>query len=151
AEEPELSAGGAVNEGPISARLGLSGIPTIAETIVVERDIRLVAMAGARYHLSQCSCADTLAVIRAAKAQGLPVTAGVAAHHLVLNELDVANSRPFFKTAPPLRAEADRLAMVEGILDGTLDVIVSSHNPQGPENKRLPFGEAAFGAIGLET
>jgi dihydroorotase len=151
AEDPELAAGGAVNEGPVSTRLGLGGIPTIAETVIVERDMRIVAITGARYHLSQCSCADTLEVIRAAKARGLPVTAGVAAHHLALNELDVANYRTFFKTSPPLRAEADRLAMVDGVCDGTIDVIVSSHDPQAAENKRLPFGEAAFGAIGLET
>ena len=151
AEDPELSAGGAMNEGAMSTRLGLGGIPTIAETVVVERDMRLVGVTGARYHLAQCSCADTIEVIRAAKTKGLAVTAGVAAHHLALNELDVANYRTFFKTNPPLRAEADRLAMIEGVLDGTIDVIVSSHYPQAPENKRLPFGEAAFGAIGLET
>jgi len=151
AEDPELARGGAMNEGALSMRLGLAGIPTIAETIIVERDMRLVEITGARYHLAQCSCAATLEVIARAKARGLPVTCGVAAHHLALNENDVANYRTFFKTSPPLRSEDDRLAMVEGVRDGLIDVIVSSHDPQAPENKRLPFGEAAFGAIGLET
>ena len=151
AEDPHLAQGGAMNEGALSLRLGLAGIPAIAETIVVERDMRLVEMTGARYHLAQCSCAATLEVIARAKSRGLPVTCGVAAHHLALNENDVANYRTFFKTSPPLRSEEDRRAMVEGVRGGIIDVIVSSHDPQAPENKRLPFGEAAFGAIGVET
>jgi dihydroorotase len=151
AEDPELAQGGAMNEGDLSVRLGLPGIPAIAETIIAERDMRLVESAGARYHLAQCSSADTLDIIARAKARGLPVTCGVSACHLALNENDVANYRTFFKTSPPLRAEADRLAMVEGVRTGLIDVIVSSHDPQAPENKRLPFAEAAFGAIGVET
>ncbi len=151
AEEPSLAASGAMNEGELSMRLGLPGIPKIAETIVAERDMRLVGLTGARYHLAQVSCAETVEVIARAKAAGLPVTCAVSAHHLALNETDVASYRTFCKTSPPLRAEADREAMVEGLARGLIDVIVSSHHPQGPESKRLPFAEAEFGAIGLET
>ncbi len=140
-----------MNEGECAIRLGLQGIPKIAETIIVERDMRLVALAEARYHLAQLSCAETLSVVERAKRDGLPVTCAVSANHLALNENDVANYRTFFKTAPPLRSEADRAAMVDGIAQGLIDVIVSSHDPQAPENKRLPFSEAAFGTIGLET
>jgi dihydroorotase len=151
AEDPELARGGAMNEGEVAMRLGLPGIPKAAETIIVERDMRLVQLTGARYHVAQVSCAETLEVIARAKAQGLPVTCAVSAHHLALNEHDIGAYRTFFKTKPPLRAEEDRAAMVEGVTRGLIDVIVSSHNPQAPENKRLPFAEAAFGAIGLET
>ena len=151
AEEPSLTDGGAMNEGHLATRLGLQGIPKVAETIVVERDIRLVELTGGRYHLSQLSCQETLDVVAAAKERGLPITCGVSAHHLSLNENDVASYRTFFKTAPPLRCEDDRKAMVEGLKSGIIDVVVSSHDPQGPENKRQPFGQAAFGVIGLET
>lgn len=151
AEDPALAAGGAMNEGELAIRLGLVGIPNIAETIVAERDMRLVALTGARYHLSQISCAETLEVVARAKAQGLAISCAVSAHHLALNETDIENYRTFFKTAPPLRVEADRAAMVAGLESGLIDVVVSSHDPQAPENKRLPFAEAAFGAIGLET
>lgn len=151
AEEPSLAEGGAMNEGELSMRLGLTGIPKLAETMMVERDVRLVELTGARLHFSQVSCAETLDVIRRAKARGLPVTCGVSGHHLSLNENDVGAYRTFLKVSPPLRGEEDRLALIEGVRDGTIDIIVSSHDPQAPENKRLPFGEAAFGAIGLET
>lgn len=151
AEEPSLTEGGAMNEGELAMRLGLTGIPKLAETMMVERDVRLVEITGARLHFSQVSCAETLEVIRRAKARGLPVTCGVSGHHLALNENDVGAYRTFLKVSPPLRGEDDRLALVEGVRDGTIDIIVSSHDPQAPENKRLPFGEAAFGAIGLET
>jgi len=151
AEEPALSEGGAMNEGELAMRLGLTGIPKLAETMMVERDIRLVELTGARLHFSQVSCAETLEVIASAKGRGLPVTCGVAAHHLALNENDVGAYRTFLKVSPPLRGEDDRLALIDGVLNGTIDIMVSSHDPQAPENKRLPFGEAAFGAIGLET
>lgn len=151
AEDAELAQGGAMNEGALALRLGLGGIPTMAETIVAERDMRLVRATGGRYHLAQCSCAETLEVIAHAKADGLPVTCAASAHHLALNENDVVNYRTFFKTSPPLRCEADRRAMIEGVRSGLIDAIVSSHDPQAAETKRLPFGEAAFGAIGLET
>lgn len=140
-----------MNEGELAMRLGLTGIPKLAETMMVERDIRLVELTGARLHISQVSCVETLDVIRAAKARGLPITCGVSAHHLALNENDVGAYRTFVKVSPPLCGEDDRRALIEAVLDGTIDIIVSSHDPQAPENKRLPFGEAAFGAIGLET
>ena len=150
-EDPELAANGVMNEGEVATRLGLSGIPSAAETIVLERDIRLVELTGARYHASQISCRASLEVIRSAKARGLPVSCGVSVNHLALNENDIAPYRTFFKISPPLRTEDDRLAMVEGMADGTIDVVVSGHDPQDAETKRHPFAEAAYGAVGLET
>jgi dihydroorotase len=149
-EEPSLSRG-VMNSSESASRLGLTGNPSISEVIMLERDIRLVEMTGARYHASQISCAESLSVIRAAKVKGLPVTCGVSVHHLTLNENDIGAYRTFFKISPPLRNEADRRALVAGVIDGTIDVIVSSHDPQSADTKRLPFAEAAFGAIGLET
>jgi dihydroorotase len=149
-EEPSLSRG-VMNSSESASRLGLAGIPSMSEVIMLERDIRLVEMTGARYHASQISCAESLSVIRAAKVKGLPVTCGVSVHHLTLNENDIGAYRTFFKISPPLRKEGDRRALVAGVIDGTIDVIVSSHDPQSADTKRLPFAEAAFGAIGLET
>jgi dihydroorotase len=149
-EEPTLSSG-VMNAGEAASRLGLSGNPAMAEVIMLERDLRLVEMTGARYHAAQISSATSVAVIRAAKARGLPVTCGVSVHHLVLNENDIGAYRSFFKLSPPLRTEDDRRALVEAVADGTIDVIVSGHDPQSADTKRLPFAEAAFGAIGLET
>jgi dihydroorotase len=150
AEEPALATG-VMNASETASRLGLSGIPAAAEYIMIERDLRLVELTGARYHVSQVSCKTSLEVIRAAKAKGLPVTCGVSVHHLVLNENDIGAYRTFFKLSPPLRSEDDRRALVEGLKDGTIDVIVSGHDPQSADTKRLPFAEAEFGAIGLET
>ncbi|MFN4143165.1 dihydroorotase [Aestuariivirga sp.] len=149
-EEPSL-ASGVMNAGETASRLGLSGNPAMAEVIMLERDLRLVEMTGARYHASQVSSRFSVEVIRAAKAKGLPVTCGVSVHHLVLNENDIGAYRTFFKLSPPLRSEEDRRALVEAVADGTIDVIVSGHDPQSADTKRLPFAEAAFGAIGLET
>ncbi len=150
-EEPMLAEGGCMNEGEIATRLGLSGIPDAAETILLERDLRLVELTGARYHADQLSCAASVEIMRQAKRQGLPVSCGVSAAHLALNENDVGNYRTFFKLSPPLRREEDRAALVAGVADGTIDVIVSGHNPQDQESKRLPFAQAATGGIGLET
>jgi len=150
-EDPYLSGSAAMNSGEVSARLGLPGVNTAAETIVLERDIRLVALTGGRYHAATITCRDSLDVIRAAKKRGLPVTCGVSINHLTLNELDIGSYRTFFKVRPPLRTEDDRLAMVEGVADGSIDVIVSSHDPQDADVKRRPFAEAADGAAGLET
>jgi len=150
AEEPSL-AGGVMNAGETASRLGLSGNPAMAEVIMIERDLRLVEMTGARYHVSQISSALSATVIKAAKARGLPVTCGVSINHLVLNENDIGAYRTFFKLSPPLRTETDRRALVEALADGTIDAIVSSHDPQSDDTKRLPFAEAAFGAVGLET
>ena len=149
-EEPTLSTG-VMNASEIAGRLGLSGVPAMAEVILLERDLRLVELTGARYHAAQISSHMSLDVIRAAKARGLPVTCGVSIHHLSLNENDIGAYRTFFKLSPPLRTEDDRRALVEGVADGTIDVIVSGHDPQSADTKRLPFAEAAFGAIGLET
>jgi len=151
AEDPELSAGAAMNEGEYAMRLGLPAAPAMAETIAVERDIRLVELTGARYHFGQISCRAALDAVVEAKRRGLPITCGVSAHHLALNELDVGSYYTFRKVKPPLRSEADRAAMVEGVASGEIDVIVSSHDPQAADTKRLPFAQAAFGATGLET
>jgi len=149
-EEPTL-ASGVMNASETASRLGLPGIPAAAEVIMLERDLRLVELTGARYHAAQISCRTSLEVIRTAKQRGLPVTCGVSVHHLTLNELDIGAYRTFFKLSPPLRTEEDRRALVEGVADGSIDVIVSSHDPQSADTKRLPFAEAEFGAIGLET
>jgi dihydroorotase len=150
-EEPTLSEGGVMNEGEVATRLGLPGIPREAETIMLERDISLTALTGARYHASQISCRASLDIIREAKARGLPVTCGVSINHLTLNENDIGSYRTFFKMRPPLRSEEDRRAMVEGVASSDIDVIVSAHDPQDADRKRRPFAEAADGAIGLET
>jgi dihydroorotase len=150
-EDPYLSASGAMNSGEISAKLGLPAVSKVAETIVLERDIRLVGMTGGRYHAAAITCQESLDVIRAAKARGLPVTCGVSINHLTLNEGDIGAYRTFLKVRPPLRTEEDRRAMVAGLADGTIDVVVSSHDPQDADVKRRPFAEAAAGAVGLET
>ncbi len=149
-EEPSLS-GGVMNGGEMASRLGLSGIPALSEVMQLERDLRLVEMTGARYHAAQISCAESIEVMRRAKARGLPVTCGVSINHLVLNENDIGPYRTFFKLSPPLRGEDERRALIAGVADGTIDVIVSAHDPQSDDTKRLPFAEAAFGAVGLDT
>ena len=149
--DANLVGDGVMNEGELAIRLGLSGIPVIAETIMLERDIRLVEATGARYHVAQISSRESIDIIRQAKDKGLPVTCGVSANHLMLNQNDVENYRTFAKLMPPLRTEEDRQALIEAIADGTIDVIVSGHNPQGEDAKRRPFGEAEFGSIGVET
>jgi dihydroorotase len=151
AEDPSLAAVGHMNEGAFAARMGVGGIPAVAEAIIVERDTRLVELTGARYHLGQVSTAAALEIIAKAKARGLPVTCAVSAHHLVLNEQDIGEYKTFAKVSPALRSEDDRKAMVEGVRAGVIDAIVSSHDPQAPEAKRLPFAQAAYGAVGLET
>ena len=140
-----------MHEGEVSSRLGLPGIPAVAESIMVERDIQLAELAGARYHAAQISCARSLDIITAAKAKKLSITCGVSINHLTLNENDIGSYRTFLKMRPPLRPEADRLAMVDGIRSGAVDVIVSAHDPKDADVKRRPFSEAANGAIGLET
>jgi dihydroorotase len=150
-EDPTLAKDGVMNEGEVATRLGLRGIPAAAETIMLERDIRLVELTGGRYHAGQISCRASLDIIRTAKLMGLPVTCGVSINHLTLNENDIGSYRTFFKMKPPLRSEEDRRAMVEGVANGDIDVIVSAHDPRGAEGKRRPFAEAADGAVGLET
>lgn len=150
-EDPYLSGNAAMNSGEVAARLGLPGVSKMAETIVLERDVRLVEMTGGRYHAATISCEESLAVVRNAKARKLPVTCGVSINHLTLNENDIGSYRTFLKVRPPLRREEDRLAMVRGVANGEIDVIVSSHDPQDADTKRRPFAEAADGAAGLET
>jgi dihydroorotase len=151
AEDLDLSENTAMTEGEFATRMGLPAAPALAEVLIVERDIRLVELTGARYHFGQISTRASLEAVAGAKARGLPITCGVAAHHLMLNELDVGSYYTFRKVKPPLRAESDRAAMVEGVASGVIDVIVSSHEPQGADTKRQPFGTAAFGSVGLET
>src|SRR5262245_34752908 len=150
-EDPYLTEGAVMNSGEVATRLGLPGVDKAAETIVLERDVRLVEITGGRYHASQISCAESLAVVRGAKARKLPVTCGVSINHLTLNENDIGPYRTFFRLKPPLRSEEDRAAVVRALAAGEIDVIVSSHDPQDADTKRHPFAEAADGAIGLET
>ena len=150
-EDPDLSADGVMNEGELAARLGLLGIPKAAETIMLERDVRLVALTGGRYHAASVTCAESLEVLRRAKDAGYNVTASASINHVTLNENDIGPYRTFLKVSPPLRAEDDRKLLVQAVADGLIDVIMSDHNPQDVETKRLPFAEAAPGAIGLET
>ena len=151
AEDPELVKGASATESEFATRLGLPAGPAIAEAMIVERDIRLVELTGARLHFGQISTRAALEAIAGAKARGLPVTCGVAAHHLTLNELDVGSYYTFRKMRPPLRSEEDRAAMVEGVASGVIDLIVSSHEPQGADTKRQPYAAAAAGTVGLET
>jgi len=127
------------------------GIPSAAETIMLERDLRLVALTGSRYHAASVTCRNSLEVLRRAKEAGLPVTAAASINHLTLNEIDIGSYRTFFKLTPPLRAEPDRASLVAALSSGLIDVVMSDHNPQDVEVKRLPFAEAAAGAIGIET
>ncbi len=151
AEEPELSAGGMVNEGEISTRMGLAGIPSYCEAMIVERDLWLVKDTECRYHVSHISTKETVEIIRNAKEKGIYVTCDTAPPYFLLNELSLENYRTFSKLSPSLRTEEDREKIVEGILDGTIDAIVSDHTPQDQDAKRLPFNQAEFGGVGLET
>lgn len=149
-EEPTLATG-VMNAGEIATRMGLAGIPREAEIIMLERDIRLVAMTGGRYHAAHVSTSDSVAIIAKAKAQGLHVTCDTAPFYFALNELAVGDYRTFAKLSPPLRSESDREAIVEGLKSGVIDAIASDHVPQDQDSKRLPFPQAAFGGSGLET
>ncbi|WP_416915039.1 MAG: dihydroorotase [Roseicyclus sp.] len=150
-QEPGLSDGAAVTSGKFASLRGLPAVSPMAERMGLERDLALVEMTGVRYHADQITTAMALPALARAKAAGLDVTAGVSIHHLTLNALDVGDYRTFFKVKPPLRDEEDRLAMVEALRDGVIDVICSMHTPQDEESKRLPFEAAAAGAVGLET
>lgn len=151
AEEPTLAEGGQMTAGEMATRLGLTGISPMAEVIMLERDVRLVEITGGRYHAAHVSTAEGVDVIRRAKARGLPVTCDTAPPYFALNELAVAEYRTFAKLSPPLRVEKDRQAVVAGLADGTIDAIASDHAPQDQDSKRLPFAQAAFGGVGLET
>ena len=150
-EEPSLAAGGDMNAGETATRLGLTGIPRQAEVIIVERDIHLAELTGGRIHFAHVSTAQALDAVRRAKARGLAVTCDTAPPYFALNEIEVGDYRTFAKLSPPLRAEDDRVAVIEALKDGTIDTIASDHAPQDEDAKRLPFAQAAFGGIGLET
>ncbi|MGE0062729.1 MAG: dihydroorotase [Xanthobacteraceae bacterium] len=151
AEDPNLVGDGVMNEGEFAARLGLIGIPAAAEAVVLERDLRLVALTGGRYHAASVTCAESLDILKRARDAGHPVTASASINHITLNENDIGSYRTFLKLTPPLRGEDDRKLLVEAIASGLVDVVMSDHNPQDVETKRLPFAEAAPGAIGIET
>jgi dihydroorotase len=150
-EDPELRGSGVMNEGEFASRKGLPGIPAEAETVMLERDLRLARATGARYHAAMISCAESAELVRRAKQDGVRVTCGVSINNLTLNENDVGDYRTFCKVSPPLRSEDERLAMVAALAEGVIDVIVSDHDPQDVETKRQPFAEAADGALGIET
>ena len=150
-QEPGLSKGAAATAGKFAALRGLPSVTPMAERMGLDRDIALIEMTGARYHADQITTARALPALERAKANGLDITAGTSIHHLTLNELDVADYRTFFKVKPPLRSEEDRLAVIEAVREGLIDVISSMHTPQDEESKRLPFEEAAAGAVAMET
>ena len=150
-EDPRLAAAGVMNEGEVATRLGLPGIPREAESVLIERDLRLVARTGARYHIAHISTAEAVGLVRGAKARGLPITCDTSPPYFALTEMDVTDYRTFAKLSPPLRGEDDRRAIVAGLADGTIDAIASDHDPQDTDSKRLPFATAAIGGAGLET
>ena len=150
-QDPGLSKGAAVTSGKFASLRGLPAVSPIAERMGLDRDIALVEVTGAKYHADQITAARALPALERAKNNGLDITAGTSIHHLTLNELDVADYRTFFKVKPPLRSEDDRQAIVAAVKSGLIDVISSMHTPQDEESKRLPFEEAASGAVGLET
>lgn len=146
-----LGAGGVMNEGLLASWLGLAGVPREAEIIPLERDLRVAGLTKAAYHAAKISLPESVEAIALAKTRGVNVTSGISINHLSLNENDIGEYRTFFKVTPPLRGEDDRSAMVRALAEGQIDIIVSSHDPQDVDTKRLPFADAADGAIGLET
>jgi dihydroorotase len=151
AEDYELSKNACINDGEIATRLGLEGVSSIAEKIIIERDLSLLSEYPCRYHINQISSKNSLEVIKKNKNDGKKFSVGVSINNLSLNENDIGEFKTFLKTSPPLRTEDDRLALVEGIKENLIDVIVSDHLPEDEESKRLPFAQAATGAIGIET
>ncbi|WP_404403703.1 dihydroorotase [Pelagibacterium halotolerans] len=149
--DTSLAGEGVMNAGPLATFRGLRGIPTQAETIPLDRDLQLALMTGARYHAAQVSTARSTELLAHYKKRSPAISAGISINHLCLNENDVGSYRTFFKLSPPLRHEDDRLAMVEALKSGAIDIICSGHDPQDTEVKRQPFADAAEGAIGLET
>jgi dihydroorotase len=149
--DPYLSAGAAATEGEFAGRMGLPSAPTVAERIMLERDLALAELTGARLLVDQISCAEALDSLKRAKDKGVKVWASASINHLSFNELDIGDYRTFYKLTPPLRAEDDRQALIEALASGLVDIVVSAHAPAPAEDKRLPFEEAAPGAVGLET
>ncbi|EFH10559.1 amidohydrolase family protein [Pseudoroseomonas cervicalis ATCC 49957] len=150
-EEPSLARGGAATEGELATRLGLPGIPPAAESMMVARDIALARLTGGHVHFAHVSTAEALELIRRAKAEGLRVTCDTAPPYFDLNETAIGDFRTYAKLSPPLRREADRLAVVAALADGTIDAIASDHQPADPDDKRLPFAQASAGGTGLAT
>ena len=146
-----LGAGGVMNEGLLASWLGLSGSPREAELIPLERDLRIAGLTRGKYHAAQISVPESAEAVKSARERGANATCGISINHLTLNENDIGEYRTFFKLSPPLRGEDDRKAMVDALARGEIDIIVSSHDPQDVDTKRLPFADAADGAIGLET
>ena len=149
--DPWLAGGAAASEGEFASRMGLPGVPVAAEKIMLERDLALVELTGARLLVDQLTTACALESLERAKARGLPVTATTSINHLSFNEIDIGDYRTFCKLDPPLRSEDDRQAVIEAVASGLIDIVVSAHAPAPPEDKRLPYEEAAPGAVGLET
>ena len=150
-QEPYLSKGATMTSGKFASLRGLPSVSPIAERLGVDRDLSLIQMTGVAYHFDQITTSHALSSLARAKENGVNVTSGTSIHHLTLNEFDIADYRTFFKVKPPLRSEDDRLAIVKAVQDGLIDIISSMHTPQDEESKRLPFEEAASGAVGLET
>lgn len=150
-QDPDLSRGAAATSGKFASLKGLPAVTALAERMGLDRDIALVEMTGVRYHADQITTARALPALERAKRNGLDITAGVSVHHVTLNEFDVGDYRTFFKLTPPLRAEDDRVAVVEALASGLIDILCSMHTPADEESKRLPFEDAAAGAVALET
>jgi dihydroorotase len=150
-EDPTLSRGGSMNEGAVSAALGIAGVPTIAESTMVARDAALAGFEDARVHFQHLSCAASVDAVAEAKARGWRVSAEVSPHHLLLTEEAVRGMDTRMKMHPPLASEADRSALVQGLLSGTLDCVATDHAPHAREEKEVPFEQAPMGTTGLET
>jgi dihydroorotase len=142
---------GVMNQGDLSTRLGLSGISSLSELLGLERDLKIVQSTHSKAHIHMLSCSESIEIINRYRKNGVKITTGVSALHLMLNENDLIPYRTFCKVMPPLRKEEDRLSLVEGVIQGTIDIIVSNHQARMTEQKRLPFGEASFGSAGIET
>lgn len=151
AEDHNLSCGGCMNEGWVATKLGLKGIPNVSEAVIVARDLLLAELTGAQYHVLHISTKEAVELVRWGKNKGINVTAEVAPHHFILTDEAVVDYRTFSKMNPPLRAEKDRLALIEGLRDGTIDAIATDHAPHDTESKRVTMDLASFGIVGLET
>ena len=151
AEDLSLSGCGCMAEGQVATRLGLPGIPDASEVVIIERDLRLVEITGGKYHVAHISTAQGVEAIRIAKDKGLDVSCEAAPHHFILTDYDVGYYRTYAKMAPPLRSEENRLAIIEGLADDTIDAIATDHAPHDQESKRVPMQHASNGVVGLET
>ena len=150
-QDPDLSEESSATSGKFASLRGLPSVTPLAERMALDRDMALVELTGVQYHFDQITTARSIPALERAKRNGHKVTAGTSIHHLTLNELDVADYRSFFKLNPPLRSENDRMAIIDAVNSGVIDIVSSFHTPQDEESKRLPFETAAAGAVGLET